>query len=243
MFIAPLAAAAPLYSQNFETPNVAIVTNSQDVGAQLISTLHDRPGFVFAQFDSSIETLDIAGGRAFGTGYSDPAGIGGRYSLGMLATAFDDRLGLSFNTAGNPLLGISLDISSIDLNCCGGPFVPAGGEAPVFTLRLFDNPSGLADGDGNGVLLDSATLTGSATALKTLFQWTSVTAVLDASGSTTGNVTLQFDLAAGGYAAFDNLEITAVPEPSTLLLLGAGLAGLYAVRRGRGTPNLQRFPS
>jgi PEP-CTERM motif len=37
--------------------------------------------------------------------------------------------------------------------------------------------------------------------------------------------------AAAGYAAFDNLSITAVPEPTSALLMALGCAGLLAARR------------
>jgi len=62
---------------------------------------------------------------------------------------------------------------------------------------------------------------------------------LDASGSTNGNVILQIDVLSGGYAAFDNIRVTAadvragVPEPRlwATMLAGFGLLGATVRRR------------
>jgi len=39
---------------------------------------------------------------------------------------------------------------------------------------------------------------------------------------------------ASNFAAFDNVSVTAVPEPSTMLLMALGLGGLMLVQRRRG---------
>jgi hypothetical protein len=100
---------------------------------------------------------------------------------------------------------------------------------------------------GGGTVLATANATGLVAPNKFTFNWSEVTVALNAVGSTNGNVILQVDLLSGGYAAMDNFRIAAsdvsgdvgqppssVPEPATLLLLGAGLLGIGAARRRRG---------
>ena len=233
-----------LYNQDFENP-AAFNNDGGDVN--IFNTVNDLygnqpPGFTFAQA-FTVETLLVTGNQAFGTGYSDPEGIGGNYTLGMLSNFENDLLGLSFNVNNNKFLNVRLDISSIDLSVFSGPFVSPG-AVPVFEFTLFDNPSG-ATGLGSGAILDSAQASGTASD-QTVFDWTEALLPLDASSSTNGNVTLRIDLLEGGYAALDNFRIAAsdtpgdvgdpdgpisVPEPSTMALLLLGSIGLARMRR------------
>jgi hypothetical protein len=241
--LVPPAYAAPivLYTQDFEHP-AAFVNDGGDVNIfNSVNTLYGNqpPGFTFEQA-FTVETLLITGTQAFGTGYSDPSGTGGNYALGMLSSAQNDLVGLSFNVQGKDFLNVALDISSIDLSVFGGPFVPAGGAVPRFEFTLFDNPGG-APGLGGGTVLDTLQASGTKSA-PSVFDWTHVILPLDASAATDGNVILSVDLLDGGYASLDNFRIAAsdtpgevgeVPEPSTLTLIALGLAAMRTTRGRR----------
>ena len=240
------AATVVLYDQDFENP---ANYNNDGGDVNIFTTVNENygnqpVGFSFAQA-FTVETLNISGSdrgggtAAFGTGWSDPSGIGGDFAIGMLSSTQNDLLGLSFDIGDLPFFNLSIDITSIDLSTFGGPFVPEG-VTPIFQFTLFDNPTG-ANTTGGGTILDQKTLEGVASA-RTLADWTSAIIALSAVGATNGNVTLQIDLLQGGYAAFDNLRITAstvegdlgeVPIPGAALLFLSGLGGLVLNPRKR----------
>ena len=236
--------AAILYSQDFENPD-GFVNDGGDINIfrSVNQLYHDQPaGFVFSQTFTT-ETLLIGGTQAYGVGYTDPSGKAGKYVVSQLSDAQDDRLGLAFNVGGFKFLNFRMDISSIDLDRFGGPFVPPGGLAPVFRFRLFDNPGG-APGVGTGTPLDFVDVTGLLNPSKTSLLFSTAIGGLDASASTDGNVIFQIDLLSGGYAAFDNIVISAadvtagLPEPESwaLLIAGFGLTGAALRRRRSGLP-------
>lgn len=245
--LALLSAAAPaladveLYNQNFENPN-GFVNDGGDINIfRSINDLYggQPAGFTFAQ-NFTTETLLIGGTQAFGQGYVDPDGRGGSYVVAQLSDVQDDRLGLAFNVGAFKFLNLQIDISSIDLDRFGGPFVPAGGLAPVFRFSLFDNPGG-APNIGTGTLLDSFDATAPLNPSKRSFLWSRAIDGLNAEGSTNGNVVLQIDIVSGGYAAFDNIRVVAsdidsgVPEPATwvMMVAGFGIAGMGVRRRAK----------
>ena len=251
----PAKATFILYDQNFENPT-GFVNDGGDINIfRTVNQLYGNqpPGFTFAQ-NFTVETLLITGNRAFGTGYSDPQGIGGNYALGMLSTLQNDFLSLSFNVQGQAFLNFRLNISSIDLDRFSGPFNSTG-AVPVFELTLFDNPSGATGLSGNGTILDVERITGVASSSHTVFNWTEHTLALDARGSTNGNVTIRIDLLntqGSGYAAMDNFRIAAsntpgdvgdtnpVPAPASITLLGIGLAVMLVARRNTRGPRDSR---
>lgn len=239
----PALSEVVLYSQDFENPDT-FVNDGGDINIyRTINQLyHDQPsGFVFAQ-NFTTETLLIGGNQAFGQGYVDPDGRGGKYVVSQLSDAQDDRLGLSFNVGAFKFLNLEIDVSGIDLDRFGGPFVPAGGFAPTYRFSLFDNPGG-GSNIGTGTLLDSFDATALFNPSKRSFLWSHVINGLDASGATGGNVVLQIDVLTGGYAAFDNIKVSAsdiragVPEPAiwAMMLSGFGFVGGTARYRRRRT--------
>src|SRR6185369_3995906 len=97
-----------------------------------IDFLFGAPGFSFSQ-QFTVEAVVHADNQSL---YSDPAGNGGAYSLGMLSVTQDDKLALTFDAQGRAFVNVGLDLSSIDVNGCGGPF---GVAAPVMQVSLLDS--------------------------------------------------------------------------------------------------------
>lgn len=238
----PATATTVLYTQDFENPT-GFVNRVGDLDFVPVNNLYGNqpPGFQFGN-TFTVETLLVGGNVAWGgKGYQDPQGRAGRHAIGMLSTVQNDLLGLSFNVGAFQFLNFQLDISSIDLDCCGGQFDPGNITKPVFRISLFDNPGG-AVGLGSGSLLDFEDIEGKVGPNSYTFDWTNFTVALDATGNTGGNVTVRIDLLQGGYAAFDNFRIAAsntagdtgggtVPEPSSWALAGLGLVALGLRRR------------
>jgi hypothetical protein len=246
--LAAQAATVVLYDQDFENP---FDYNNDGGDVRIFNTVNDNyggqpPGFSFAQA-FTVETLNVSGSNrgggsaAHGTGWSDPSGTGGDFAIGMLSSRQNDLLGLSFDIGAFDFFNLGIDVSSVDLSTFGAPFV-FGGEMPEFQFTLYDNPTGTDGLSGNNTILDQKTLTGTASD-RDVFDWTSGVMAFDTTGNTNGNVTLQIDLLTGGYAAFDNMRITAsdtpgdlgtvVPLPASawMLLAGFGVLGAMARRK------------
>ncbi len=240
--IASAQGSVLLYTQNFESPN-GFINNGKDVTGQSVNSLYaNQPaGFTFSQ-TFTVETLRVGNGLAYGVGYQDPQATAGNYVLGMLSSAQDDWLGLAFDVGGFDFLNFQFDLSSIDLDCCGGPFVPPG-VVPTARISLYDNPSGGA-GLGSGTALDSVVVTGLAGPNKFTFNWSNHIVGLNAANSSNGKVILRIDLLTGGYGALDNFSIAAsntqgepppvgIPEPGTMALAALALAAAATAHRRR----------
>jgi hypothetical protein len=243
--VLPAQAVTVLFTQNWETPN-GFVNDGGDVNIYRTvnqNYVNQPAGFTYWQ-PYTTEMLLVGGTQAFGVGFKDPETVAGSYVVSLLSSAQDDRLGMAFNVGANKFLNFKLDISSIDLDRYGGPFVAPAGEAPVFRFRLYDNPGGVAGAPG-GTALSFADASGVKGPNKYTFDWTNVVVALDATGNTNGNVLLEIDLLSGGYAAMDNFviaaaddpgdvgEVPGIPEPGTWALMLGGLGAVAALSRRR----------
>jgi hypothetical protein len=190
-----------LYTNDFESPNVPVVINcGNSLDSRGINLLYGSPGFVYNQ-QFTVEAITHADLQGL---YSDPEGKGGAYSLGMLSTAEDDKLALTFDAQGRAFVNVGIDLSSVDVAGCGGPF---GVAAPVMRISLLDSPGGTFA--FNQTVLDTKTITGEAAPDQWTFHWHSGVVSFAVSGSTDGHVSILFDLLESGYAAVDNLSIVA----------------------------------
>jgi len=243
----PSWSATVVYQNDFNSPVgwTDMSGNGTGISFTPVNTLY---GSAFQQ-TFTVETIKIAGNA----NYSDPSGTGGAYSLGMLASAQNDLLSLTFNASGLAFVNVKMDFAGMGpVACpqCGGPFAFAG-EIPIFDFSLYDTPSGAFVMGSPGTQLSTGALIGTVIASTTTLGWDTGTVSLATTGTTNGQVTLLIDLRAGfgfaGYAAFDNLviassdkpgDITPAPatvaEPSTAALVAmAAFACLMGTRRAR----------
>ncbi len=195
-----------LYNQNFENPLITPALSTYcDLSGTDVNSLYG-PGW---QQVNSVETILINGAN---NRYNDPTSQGGNYSIGMLSTAQNDLASLTFDTQGKSFLNVQLDLSAIDLSNisnCSSTTGDFGVSTPTLQLRLYNSPGGSFNINSPGTLLATANMTGNAPAGSFTFNWATLSASLNATGSTDGKVTVVFDLIASGYASFDNLLITA----------------------------------
>jgi len=226
-FLIPGAASAQtitLYQNDFESPNVStVLACGYALDTRTINTLYGGQGGNFEQVNT-VETVLINEPLAFGAPqeYADPEAKGGNYAIGMLSTAQNDRLSLTFDGQGLPFINVGLDISSIDVYLCGGPF---GVAAPSYRISLLDSPGGVFN--WSNTVLDEIEITGEAAPDQWTFHWTHHVVALDASASTDGNISIVWDLIQSGYGAFDNVIITASVDPGDVTYsVGGTVSGL-----------------
>ncbi|MEL6329923.1 MAG: hypothetical protein AAFR38_09690 [Planctomycetota bacterium] len=228
----PLGAASAqpvvtVFEEDFESPTGINLRGDMDVTQQTVASIY---GATFNQ-TFTVETLAINGPQ---NTFSDPSGMGGNYSIGLLSDAQNDLFAFTFNVADRDFVNVFFDLSSIDLPGLGGPFTQDGVSVPELSVMLLDTPGGVFNigSPGSFGVLGSGTATGVASP-RFEFDWTSHQFFFNATGSTDGNVTLLFDLTAGGYASLDNFLIESNEVPSPAGVAAFGLAGLVASGRRR----------
>ena len=196
-------ASVVLYTNDFEHPNQPLtITCGNSLDPIGINVLYGTPTFMFAQVNT-VEGVVLHDPQGL---YHNPSGQGGNFALGMLSTLQNDQLALTFPATGKPFLNVGLDLSSIDVQGCGGPF---GTTTPVMQISLYDTATPAFNFGAPGTLLDRGTITGVMAPDQWTFAWKFGVVGLDASHATAGHLTVLFDLLQSGYAAFDNLSIVA----------------------------------
>lgn len=213
-----------IYENDFENPNVPVQrTCGYSLDQRGIQYLYGGPLGNFQQTFTVEAVLINYTGDPNNTGgagrtYSDPSGLGGNYAMGMLASRQPDLLSLTFDSQGKDFINIGIDISSIDVTGCGGPFNISDPRNPRFRISLRNTPGGAfsISNPGASPMLDQVDIVGSKGPTRYTFDWTHHVVTLDTSGSSDGIVTLVWDLLEGGYASFDNLIITASDTPGDL---------------------------
>lgn len=189
-----------LYENNFEKPNVPLVVDcGNSLDTRGINFLYGEKDFEFAQ-DFTVEAVFLHDPA----GKYKNAGDHGDHALGMLSTVQDDKLALAFDSRGYSFINVGLDLSSIDVEGCAGPF---GVSAPKLRITLLDRPDGIVDYAQTE--LATQDVVGVAAADAWTFRWKKEVVGLSTEGTKDGKVTIVFDLLEGGYAVFDNLSITA----------------------------------
>jgi len=218
------AQTVTLYQNDFESPNVpTVLACGYALDTRTINTLYGGQGGDFSQINT-VETVLINEPAAFGTPqeYDDPEARGGNYAIGMLSAVQNDQLSLTFDGQGLPFINVGLDISSIDVYGCGGPFRVA---APSYRISLLDSPGGVFN--WSNTVLDEAVITGELAPDQWTFNWTRHVVALDASASSDGNISIVWDLIQSGYGAFDNLIITSSVDPGDVTYsVGGTVSGL-----------------
>lgn len=217
-----------IYQNSFVTPNTTPVNAScqQDFSAMPVNTLWEGTGVgTFSgsfQQTNTVETILINGPADI---YDDPTGVNGDYCLGMLNTAFFDKLALLVDGQELPFIHISMDMSAINTTC-GGPLPMA---APSFLVEAIDAPGGVFSLTSTEVL-SSDTLFGIAPNSDTfVFSWANDIGRLDISGATGSMVAIRFTLLTSSYAAFDDIYIEASSSEviNGVAELGYGSLGLW----------------
>ncbi|HRD53418.1 MAG TPA: T9SS type A sorting domain-containing protein [Flavobacteriales bacterium] len=217
-----------IYQNSFITPNTAPVNSAcqQDFSDMPVNTLWEGTGIgTFSgsfQQTNTVETIHITGPADI---YDDPAGLNGDFCLGMLNTAFFDKLALLVDGQDLPFIHISMDMSAINTTC-GGPLPMA---APSFLVEAIDAPGGLFSLTTTEVL-SSDTLFGiEPNSDSFVFNWANDVGRLEIDGSTDGLVAIRFTLLTSSYAAFDDLYIEASSSETinNIAELGKGSLGLW----------------
>ena len=118
------------------------------------------------------------------------------------------RFALAFDMQGRTFKDISLDATPVGLFSTTSGFSWPLADT-TFRLSLIDYSDDNGEVPLTETVLDSVDISSLQGSKEHVFAWIRHDTVLDASGSTTGRMSISWDCVAGGYVVFDNLEILA----------------------------------
>lgn len=206
-----------IYQNDFEAPNSFVTPNywADANSPTSFTTVYPSSGAVIQNYQSP-DVIRI------GTGvYTDPSGVGGTYSIGMVNP---DRELMSFSfdasSAGN-FVNFGLDLSKAGLRriTTGAThyYSSSSSALPDLNFSVYDTPNGVFNintlyANSNAyTLINSGTFTGSHSAYNVM-DWTHVIGSFNIASATDGNVTLVLEKPSASatsnrYTVFDNLSI------------------------------------
>jgi len=189
-----------LYENDFETYAVEPMRgcytdlDQRNVNELYFETGNGTSGTVEFDQTFTVETMLVNGA---GNLYSDPQNIAGNYCIGLLATAQDDLLSLSFNSFGLDSINISFDISAISIASDMGCGVGGTALNPKMRISVYDTPNNNfnINSFSSSTLLDEMEVNGTNRGTnKFEFNWKRVNANLNIENATNNNITILLNL-------------------------------------------------
>ncbi len=212
------ASAQVIYNTTYDTGNASGYSQN-DTGAPVVSTFSYQPG---------TNSNGVGGSTALSLGFDASAVIpANNYAVNMFSN--QNKTGNNATSADLSLFTLNFDVSALGL------------VSNPQTLLVDIKFAGGANSNGNvfsvtGTGFDSISINlGAAQAFGTAPTTANINNSLQLKFYTFDNAANKFGRDGGNAIYIDNVTLTAVPEPSTVALLGLGAAGMviFARRRSR----------
>ena len=205
--------------------NTGTTTIQGDVGSSPTPAMTGFGSVVLNGFNHGSDATTVAAKVSLVTAYNDLAGMA---PLTTFAGAYN---------LGGSTLAPGIYAAPVSLGITGMLTLDAGGDPNAFWV--FQSGSTLVTGSASSVLLTGGATAGnvfwqvgSSATLGTNSSFAGTIVALESITATTGAVISGSLLARNGEVTLASNQITAVPEPSTVLLFGAGLFG-FVIRHRR----------